>query len=87
MNIVPNVIQAQANRLDRTPSLIVGISSGLTALWAVWRVFWLLFSAVVYSGVGVSAVTLVISAIFWAVFAAVAGVISAAFILRYLKTT
>ena len=35
MNIVPTRVQEQIDRVDRTPSLVIAISSGLTAIWAL----------------------------------------------------
>lgn len=85
MNIVPTRIQEQVNRVDRTPSLAIGISAGLFALWSLYRVFWMLYSASVLSGVGVSSSTLIVSSVIWAVIGVVAGVASAAFLIRYSK--
>lgn len=39
MNIVPTRIQEQVSRVDRTRSLVIGISAGLTALWSIYRIF------------------------------------------------
>ena len=33
MKIVPTRIEEQINRVDRTRSLAIGITTGLTALW------------------------------------------------------
>ena len=37
MKIVPTRIEEQNNRVDRTRSLAIGISTGLTALWCAYR--------------------------------------------------
>ena len=37
MKIVPTRIQEEINRVDRTKSLGIGIASGITALWCVYR--------------------------------------------------
>jgi hypothetical protein len=37
MKIVPTRIEEQINRVDRTKSLGIGIASGITALWCVYR--------------------------------------------------
>ncbi|MDT5354308.1 MAG: hypothetical protein QOJ56_2840 [Mycobacterium sp.] len=35
MKIVPTRIEQQINRVDRTRSLMIGISCGLLALWSI----------------------------------------------------
>lgn len=85
MSIIPTRIQEQVNRVDRTRSLLIGIGTGLTALWAIYRVFWLIYSATVLSGVGISAPALLFSAVIWGAVGVAAGVVSAAFLLRYLR--
>jgi hypothetical protein len=42
MNIVPTSIQEQINRVDRQRSLYIGISTGLLAVWSLFRVIWML---------------------------------------------
>jgi hypothetical protein len=85
MNIVPAQLQDKINRVDRTPSLAIGISAGLTALWAIYRVFWLFYTAATFSSVGWSPVSLVFPLVLWGAIAVVAGAVSAAFLLRYAK--
>jgi hypothetical protein len=85
MNIVPTRIQEQINRVDRTPSLVIAISSGLAALWAFYRVFWLIYTATVLSNVGWSPVSLVFPFVFWTAFGVVAAIASIAFFTRYSK--
>ena len=87
MNIVPSQLQEQINRVDRTPSLAIGISAGLTALWSVYRLFWLVYSATVLSGVGVSPVSLIFPFVLWTAVAVGAGLVSFAFLVRYTKQT
>lgn len=87
MNIVPARFQDQINRVERTPSLVIGISAGLTAVWAVYRLFWLIYSATVLSGVGVSTASLVFPFVLWGAVGAAAAVVSAAFLIRYAKQT
>ena len=53
MNIVPTRIQEQVNRVDRTRSLAIGIGTGLTALWSIYRLFWLVYAATTLSSVAV----------------------------------
>ena len=45
MNIVPTHIQEQIGRVDRDYSLAIGISAGIAALWSIYRVFWLFYTA------------------------------------------
>ena len=87
MNTVLTRVQEQVSRVDRSRSLLIGISAGLTALWSLYRVFWLFYSMSVLSGVGYSSGSLIFSAVFWGAIGVVAGGVSAAFLIRYLKTT
>jgi hypothetical protein len=85
MNIVPTRIQEQVNRVDRAPSLAIGISAGLTALWSIYRLFWLLYTATTLSSVGWSPVSLVFPFVLWSVIGVVAAFVAIAFLLRYAK--
>jgi hypothetical protein len=85
MNIVPTRIQEQIGRVDRNYALYIGISAGITALWSIYRVFWLVYTAATFSSVGWSPVSLVFPLVFWAVVAVGTGFVSAAFLLRYAK--
>ncbi|BBY29005.1 hypothetical protein [Mycolicibacterium sediminis] len=87
MNTVLTRVQEQVSRVDRSRSLLIGISAGLTALWSLYRVFWLFYSMSVLSGVGYSSGSLIFSTVFWGAIAVVAGGVSAVFLIRYLKTT
>jgi hypothetical protein len=85
VNIVPTRIQEQINRVERTPSLVIGISAGLTALWSVYRLFWLIYTATVLSNVGWSPVSLVFPFVLWAVIGVAAAFAAFAFLTRYAK--
>ena len=85
MNIVPTRIQEQISQVDRTYSLVIGISAGIAALWSIYRVFWLFYTAATFSSVGWSPVSLVFPLVFWGAFAVGAVFVSAAFLLRYAK--
>lgn len=85
MNIVPARILEQVNRVDRTRSLIIGVSAGLTALWSLYRVFWMFYTAATFSSVGWSPVSLVFPLILWAAIAVATGAVAAAFLMRYAK--
>ena len=84
MKIVPTRIEEQINRVDRTPSLAIGIASGITALWCVYRLIWLLYTATALSSVGGSPVALVFPFVLWSVIGVVAAI---GFLTRYSKDT
>jgi len=85
MNIVPTQIQEQISRVDRTYALVIGISAGMTALWSVYRVFWLVYTAATFSSVGWSPISLIFPLAFWGLVTVGTGFVSAAFLLRYAK--
>lgn len=83
MSIIPARVAEQISRVDRTRSLWIGISAGVTALWSVYRVFWLFYAAATLSSVGYTGLSLVFPLVLWAAIAVVAGTVSAVFLLRY----
>jgi hypothetical protein len=85
MKILPTNIEEQINRVDRTPSLAIGIASGITALWCAYRLIWLFYTAVTFSSVGWSPISLVVPFVLWGVIGVVAGVAAFAFLTRYAK--
>ncbi|MBV9514702.1 MAG: hypothetical protein JO280_11775 [Mycobacteriaceae bacterium] len=85
MKIVPTPIEEQINRVDRTPSLAIGIACGVTALWCLYRLFWLLYVAATLSGVGWSPVSLVFPFVLWGVIGVAAAIAAAGFLTRYAK--
>ncbi len=85
MNIVPTRVQEQVSRVDRTRALWIGISAGVTALWSLYRIFWLFYAAATLSSFGYSGVSLVFPLVLWGAIAVVAGFVSVAFLLRYSK--
>ena len=85
MNIVPTRVQEQVSRVDRTRALWIGISAGATALWSLYRIFWLVYAAATLSSFGYSGVSLVFPLVLWGAIAVVAGFVSVAFLLRYSK--
>jgi len=85
MSIVPTRIEEQVKGIDRTRSLIIGISTGVTALWCVYRVFWAIYLAVTLSSVGWSPVSAVFSIVVWGVIGVVAGFSAFVFLTRYAK--
>jgi hypothetical protein len=87
MNTVLARVQEQVNHVERSRSLLIGISTGVAALWSLYRVFWLFYSMSVLSGVGYSSGTLIFSTLFWGAVAIATGAASAAFLIRYFKNT
>jgi hypothetical protein len=87
MNIVPTRIQEQINRVDRTRALVIGISAGITALWSIYRLFWLLYTATALSSVGWSPVSLVFPFVLWGAIGVASGFVAIAFLVRYAKQT
>ncbi|MDT5298585.1 MAG: hypothetical protein QOG79_1827 [Mycobacterium sp.] len=85
MKILPTSIEEQINRVDRTPSLAIGIASGITALWCAYRLIWLFYTAVTFSSVDWSPISLVVPFVLWTVIGVVAGVAAFAFLTRYAK--
>ena len=85
MNIVPAPIQEHINRVARTRSLVIGISAGVTALWSIYRIFWLFYTAATLNSFGISGVSLVFPLLLWGAIGVVAGFVSVAFLLHYSK--
>jgi hypothetical protein len=85
MSIVPARIQEQVDRVDRTRSLVIGIVAGVTALWSIYRVFWLIYAATTLSTFGVSAASLIFPLILWGVIGVVAAFAAYVFLVRYAK--
>jgi hypothetical protein len=87
MKIVPTRIEEQINLVDRTTALGIGIASGLTALWCVYRLIWLFYTAVTFSSVGWSPVSLVFPFVLWGVVGVSAAIAAVGFLTRYAKGT
>jgi small-conductance mechanosensitive channel len=82
MKIVPASIEQQINRVDRTRSLMIGISCGLVAFWSIYRVIWSLYLAMTYNFLFGS---LVFQIVLWGVIGAVAAIAATGFFTRYAK--
>ncbi|OBF25575.1 hypothetical protein A5724_04085 [Mycobacterium sp. ACS1612] len=80
MKIVPTALEQQINRVDRQPSLAIGISAGLVAFWSLYRVLWSLYLAVTYNFLFGS---LVFSIVLWGVIGAAAAIVAIGFLIRY----
>jgi len=85
MKIAPTSIEERINRVDRTPSLIIGICSAILALWCVYDVFWAIYAATMLSSVGYSPVSAIFSIVFWGVIGVIAVISAIGFLTRYAK--
>ena len=83
MNVIPAQLQDLTKRVEKTPALIIALFSGLTALWSVYRLLWLVYAGFALSSFGLSPVSLIISFVVWIVVAVVAGLAAFAFWTRY----
>jgi hypothetical protein len=87
VKIVPTRMEEQINRVDRTTSLGIGIASGITALWCVYRLIWLLYTAITFSSIGWSPVSLVFPFVLWGAIGVVAAITAVGFLTRYANRT
>jgi hypothetical protein len=85
MKILPARVEEQINRVDRNQSLAIGIASGVTALWCAYRLIWLFYTAVTFSSVGWSPVSLVFPLVLWGVIGVIAAASAIGFLTRYAK--
>jgi hypothetical protein len=83
MNIVPTRMQEQINRVDRTRALLFGILAAVSAFFCIWKLFWLLFAAIAFSGVGWF--TWVFSVVTYVAIGALAVFVATAYLTRYFK--
>lgn len=82
MKIVPTSIEQQIDRVDRTPSLILGISSGLLALWCLYSVLWSIYLTITYDFLFGSQVFPIV---LWAATGVVAAIAAVGFLTRYAR--
>jgi hypothetical protein len=85
MNIVPTNIQERVNKVDRTPSLVIGIVLGLVALGCIFSLLSTIYAAAVYSSIGVSAMSWIFPIVMYGVIGALAAIGAIAFLTRYSK--
>lgn len=85
MKIVPTSIEERINKVDRTPSLIIGIVSALVALWCLYDVLTTIYAATVLSGYGYSPVWAIFSIVFWGVIGVIAAISAIGFLTHYSK--
>jgi len=82
MKILPANIEEQIDRVDRSRSLVIGISSALLALWCLYRVLWSIYLMTTYSFMFGS---LVFAIVVWGVIGAVAAIAATGFLTRYAR--
>jgi inner membrane protein involved in colicin E2 resistance len=82
MKILPANIEEQIDRVDRNRSLIIGIGSGVLALWCLYRVLWSLYLMMTYDFLFGS---LLFSVVLWGVVGAVAAISAIGFLTRYAR--
>jgi inner membrane protein involved in colicin E2 resistance len=82
VKILPTGIEEQIDRVDRTRSLIIGISSGLIALWCLYRVLWSIYLMTTYSFMFGS---LAFAIVLWGVIGVVAAIAATGFLTRYAR--
>lgn len=80
MKIVPTSIEEQINRVDRQPSLVIGFSAAVLAVWSVFRLIWSLYIGLAY---GWFLGSFVFQFVLWGVIGAVATVAAIGFLTRY----
>jgi len=73
MNVIPARLQDLTKRVEKTPALIIALFSGLTALWSVYRLLWLVYAGFALSTFGLSPISLIISFVVWTAVAVAAG--------------
>ncbi|MFZ0904767.1 MAG: hypothetical protein WAN71_13055 [Mycobacterium sp.] len=82
MKILPTNIEEQIDRVDRNRSLIIGIGSGVLALWCLYRVLWSFYLMMTYDFLFGS---LLFSVVLWGVVGAVAAIAAIGFLTRYAR--
>jgi inner membrane protein involved in colicin E2 resistance len=82
MKLIPANIEEQIDRVDRSRSLIIGISTGLLALWCVYRVLWSVYLMATYDFMFGS---LLFSVVLWGVVGVVAAIAAVGFLTRYAR--
>jgi hypothetical protein len=85
MNLVPARVEEQLKGVDRTRSLVIGISLAVTTLFCAYRIFWGVYAASVLSNYGISSGALVFTIVLWGVIGVAAGFGAVAFLMRYSK--
>lgn len=82
MKILPSSVEQQIERVDHSRSLIFGISSGLVAIWSLYRVLWSIYLTMTYDFLFGS---LVFSIVLWGVIGIAAAIAAFGFLTRYAR--
>ena len=85
MKIVPTRIEEYVNRVDRTPSLVIGIINAVVALWMLYSLFALIYAASVLTSFGFSPISLIFSFVYRVGILVITAFFAVAFLLRYAK--
>lgn len=75
-----------ASNMDRTRALIFGILSGVSAFFALWKIFWLVFGTAIFSGLGYAGsgfLWVAVSLVWWVAIAALGTAWAIVFLRRY----
>jgi ABC-type uncharacterized transport system fused permease/ATPase subunit len=83
MNIVPPAVEQRINRVDRTPSLVIGIVCAVIALGCVWGLLWSIYGALVLTEYGFSPVALIVNVVLYVVFGGAALIGAVGFLTHY----
>ena len=83
MNVIPAQLQELTKRVERTPALAIAIFAGLSVLWSVYRLLWLVYAGFALSSFGLSPISLIISAVVWIAVGVASALVAFAFWTRY----
>ena len=79
-------MQTAANSMDRTRALIFGILSAVSAFFALWKIFWLVFGTAIFSGLGYAGSSffwVALSLVWWGAIAVLGVTWAIVFLRRY----
>jgi hypothetical protein len=85
MKIVPDTVEQRINRVDRTPSLVIGIICAVVAVGCLLSLLHLLWVAVAFSSVGWFLPTLLVQLLIYVVVGGAALIGAVGFLTRYQK--
>jgi hypothetical protein len=85
MKIVPTRVEQQINRVDRTPSLIIGIICAVIAAWCLLNLVQLISVLMMFSSVGWFFGSLVPQFLLYGILGAAAAIGATGFLTRYAK--
>ena len=85
MNIVPTKVEQQINRVDRTPSLVIGIICVIVAVWCLISLVQLISVLMMFASIGLFFGSLLPQLLLYGVLGAVAVIGATGFLTRYAK--